>query len=119
MFSTKTDLMIDECNNLENQVVGIKNQIYELENVVHILGMLSNLDGPVTQLNTNINHLKEEYTVLRQMMQGLHKSVLYYMNCENAICDNGEQSVIRYERQRIGLTDYSTISSLLDDFVLG
>ena len=119
MFSTKTSLMIEECNNLERQVAGVMGQIYELEHVVSMLNTLSNLDEPIAQLNNQIRQLTEEQDVMRQMMQGLNKISLYYMNCENRICNNGEQSTIRYERQQVGITDYSAVAGMLDDFLLG
>lgn len=118
MFSAKTNLMIEECNNLEGQVTGVREYIYELEHVVSILNTLSDLEDPIARIRNQIKLLTEEHDIMHQMMQGLNKISLDYINCENRICDNGDQSIIRYERQQIGITDYTIIGDILDTAIL-
>lgn len=114
MFSTKTGLMIEECNNLANQMSGMREQIYELERVTSTLSALSCLDEPIARLKAQIEQMNQEYDILQQMVQGLNKISLYYIDCENRICSYGEQSTIHYKREEIGVTDYSAIAGLLN-----
>ena len=119
MFSINTSQAIEECGNLEKQVSSMFEQILELEQVVRNLNTLSCMEKPVAQLKNQIECMEKEYRVLRQMMQGLNKISLYYMKCENRICDNGEQSTIHYARQKVGISDFSSIADLLEKISMG
>lgn len=118
MFSVKTNPMIEECTNLERQVYDIRQQIAELEQVKRMLGTLSGMDGIISRMGRKWADMDDEYMIMRQMMQGLNKISLYYMNCENRICDNCEQGIVHYNRQDIGVTDLSPISNMLKGITL-
>lgn len=119
MFAINTGQAIEECGNLESQVSDLFEQIMELEQVVRNLNTLSGMEEPIAKLRNQLGCMIEEHCILRQMMQGLNKISLYYMKCENRICDNGEQSTIRYTRREIGVNDFSSIANLLEKISLG
>lgn len=113
MFSILTDYTIQECNDLEKQVFELFEQILELEQAIKELRSLSCMEEPVSRLTHQYTEMEFQYTVLYQMMLGLNKVILNYLNCENRICDNSEQSVILYARQEIGLNNFSNILNIL------
>ncbi len=114
MFSIITNQTIQECSNLEKQASELCDQIIELEQTIKELESLSCMEEPIIRLEYQKSELDFQYTVLKQMMLGLNKIILDYMNCENRICDNGEQNVILYARQEIGVNDFSNISNILN-----
>ena len=113
MFSINTSHTIEECINLEGQVSEMSEQMMELEQIIRVLGSLSCMEEPIAQLKSQLQNMDEEHYIMRQMMQGLNKISLYYIKCENRICDNGEQSTRYYPRQDIGVNDLSGWKDLL------
>lgn len=113
MFSVITDQVIQECNQLEKQVSELYEQTAELEQAVKELKGLSGMDNVIAGLMACHSQMEFEDMVLRQMAQGLHKTVVNYMQCENRICDDAEQNVIIYERQEIGVNDFSGVTDIL------
>ena len=116
MFSINTNQAIEECASLERQVSEIFEEMLELEDIVRTLGSLSCMEEPIAELKSQIQCMDEEHNVLRQMMQGLNKISLYYIKCENRICDNGEQSTMYYPRQDIGINNISDWTKLLKPY---
>lgn len=117
MFSIVTSQAIEDCVQLEQCVAQFVTENTETEAIIRELGTLSGMGEVLTRLKGEFGRMQEETRVLRQMMQGLDKAVLYYMNCENCICENAEQSVIRYVRKEIGMNDFSQISNLLGEIL--
>ena len=115
MFHIITNQAIEDCVQLEQCVSQFVTQNIETETVARELGSLSGMGEVLIRLRGELGRMQEEVRVLRQMMQGLDKTVLYYMNCENRICENTEQGVIRYMRKEIGMNDFSQISNLLGE----
>ena len=114
MFSILIDQAIKECSLLEKQVSEISWKIFELEHVIRELRSLSDMDGPIAELTRQVSEMELQYTILKQMMMALNKAILTYMSCENRICNYGEQNVIIYNRQEIGVNDLSDISDILN-----
>lgn len=115
MFSIITNQTIQECSQLERQTSELMENILELQQVTNEVRRLSCMEDPVIRLENIYSEIDFEYSVLRQMMSGLNKVILSYMNCENKICDNGEQNVIQYRRQEIGINDFSGIANILQE----
>lgn len=113
MFSIVTSQAIEDCVQLEQCVSQFASENIETESIIRELGSLSGMGEVLTRLKSQHGRMQEENRALKQMMQGLDKAVLYYMNCENRICENAEQGVIRYLRREIGINDFSRISDLL------
>lgn len=113
MFSILINQAIQECNNLEKQISELYDQMVELEQAIRELRNLSCMEEPISKLEHQYSEMDFQHTVLRQMMLGLNKIILDYMNCENRICDNSEQNVTLYTRQEIGINDFSNISNIL------
>lgn len=113
MFSIIVDQAIQDCSRLEKQVSELSGQIIELEQAIKELRSLSYMTEPVARLEHQHSQMDFQYNVLRQMMLALNKTILNYMSCENRICDNGEQNVILYARQEIGINDFSDITKIL------
>lgn len=115
MFSINTGQAAGECGNLEAQTRTMLEQMQEVERAVQNLRSLSRMEEPAARLEGQLDDMREEYHVLRQMLYGLNKISLYYIKCENRICDNGEQSTIRFARQEVGVNDLSDIADLLEN----
>lgn len=113
MFSILINQAIQDCNNLEKQISELYDQMMELEQAIRELRTLSCMEEPISKLEHQYLEMDFQYAILRQMMLGLNKIILDYMNCENRICDNGEQNVTLYTRQEIGINDLSNISNIL------
>jgi type II secretory pathway component GspD/PulD (secretin) len=104
----------NECAGLETQVYDLKNQMCELENVVKSIKGLSGMDDVIERLEKQSSNLEQEYRQLNRMLQALNKILVYYSKCENRILDNGEQSVILYNRKKVGTNDFSGILNILN-----
>ncbi len=115
MFSINTGQTAWECGNLEAQARTMLEQMQETERAVQNLSLLSGMEEPIARLEKQLGDMREEYHVLRQMLHGLNKISLYYIKCENRICDDGEQSTIRFARQEVGVNDLSDIADLLEN----
>ena len=113
MFSIIVDQAIQDCCRLEKQVSELSGQMMELEQVIKELRSLSYMTEPVARLEHQHSEMEFQYNVLKQMMLALNKTILNYMSCENRICDNGEQNVVVYARQEIGVNDFSDITKIL------
>lgn len=113
MFSIITNQTIQECNLMEKQTAELMELMLELEQVTGEVRGISCMEQPVARLEHQYSEMDFEHTVLKQMMLGLNKIILNYMNCENRICDNGEQNVILYTRQEIGTNDLTGIADIL------
>lgn len=113
MFSIIIDQAIQDCSRLEKQVLELSGQMMELEQAIKELRSLSYMTEPVARLEQQHSQMEFQYNVLKQMMLALNKTILNYMSCENRICDNGEENVILYVRQEIGVNDFSDISRIL------
>ena len=113
MFSIIVDQAIQDCSGLEKQVSELSGQMIELEQAIKELSNLSYMTEPVTRLEHQHSQMEFQYNVLKQMMLALNKTILNYMSCENRICDNGEENVVLYARQEIGVNDFSDISKIL------
>lgn len=111
MFRIMTNQAIEDCVQLEQCVSQLTAQNIEAEAAARELGSLSGMGEVLVRLEGELGRMQEESRVLGQMMQGLDRTVLYYRNCENRICGNAEQGVIRYVRKEIGRNDLSQISA--------
>ena len=113
MFSIVTNQVMEDCLQLEQCVSQLKTENMEMESIIREIGSLSGMDEVMTRLKSQHSGIREEIRILRQMMLGLDKTVLYYMNCERRICENVEQSMIQYVRREVGMNDFSQIADLL------
>lgn len=113
MFSVRLDRMCDDCVQLERQMSELNQLNMDLEYAIRALSSLSGMDDLIARLRTQKSCMEAEHIHLGQMAQGLDKIILDYTSCENRICDNGEQSVIRYVRRDIGTNDFGRISGIL------
>lgn len=116
MFSIRIEQVIQECNHLEKQVSELSGQMAELEQAIRELRSLSCMEEPIDRLEHQYSEMEYQHTVLRQMMRGLNIIILDYRNCENRICDNGEQNAALYTRLEIDVNDFSDISNILKGF---
>lgn len=115
MFHIVTNQAIEDCVQIEQCVSQLVAQNIEAESVARELGSLSGMGEVLTRLRGELGRMQEETRVLGQMAQGLDRTVLYYLNCETRICENAEQSAIRYVRKETGMNDFSQISNLLGE----
>lgn len=115
MFRIVTNQAMEACIQLEQCMTEFMTQNRETETVIRNLGSLSGMGDVLARLQGAHGRMQEESRILRQMTQGLDKTVLYYTSCEKRICENTEQGAIRYERKEIVMNDFSGISDLLGD----
>lgn len=113
MFSIVTNQAIEDCVQLGQCNAQFTTLNIETESIIRELGSLSGMGEVLMRLRSEFDRMQGEQQVLRQMMQGLDRTIMNYVNYENRICDNVEQSMIRYTRREIGLNDFSQISNLL------
>jgi hypothetical protein len=73
------------------------------------------MENIVLDMDKQITRLEQEYLSLIQMKQALSKVLLNYSKCENRICDNGEQSIIVYQRKKLANNDFSRIRNIISD----
>lgn len=115
MFSVKTDVIIDSCTQLESYAVVLQQLNMDLEGVIRNLGSLSSLEEQIDRLKRQKEVLEEEQRNLWQMAQGLDKAALYYIHCENRICNYAEEGVIRFERKEAGISRLQKIVPFLEE----
>lgn len=115
MFSIRIDQMIAEYDSVERQTAELSRQLPELEQAIRELRNLSGMEGVISGLRKQHSEMEAESVVMNQMVQALGRISLDYMNCENRICDNGEQNVIYYTRQRIGVNEFTGIANILKE----
>ena len=113
MFSTRLDRMEDSCVQLERQMLELEQLHIELESVIRSLSSLSGMDDLIVRLSTQKSCMGTESQGISQMMRGLDKITVDYMSCENRICDNGEQSIVRFVRKEVGVSDLGKVSNML------
>lgn len=115
MFSIKTDAIIDSCTQLESHTAVLRQLNMDLEDVIRNLGSLSLLEEQTARLKNQKEELGEEQRSLWQMAQGLDKAVLYYIHCENRICDYAEEGVVRFMRREAGISRLQRIVPFLEE----
>lgn len=113
MFSIRTNQMTEEYTALERQTRALFDQIAELEQIVRELQSLSGMGNAIDRLRVQRSEMEREADVMDQMTQALGRIALDYQNCENRICDNGEQSTALYERRQIGADEFWDIKDIL------
>jgi hypothetical protein len=115
MFSIVMNQAIEDCVQLGQCSAQFTDLHIETESIIRELGSLSGMEEVLMRLRSEFDRMQGEQQVLRQMMQALDRTIMNYANYENRICDNAEQSMIRYTRREIGINDFSQISNLLGE----
>jgi len=113
MLKIRISQVIDVQQNLKQQLGRLNNEIGDMEQVMQQLNGLSGMDEVQMALRRRRDQLEESYRTLNRMIQCIEKAVLYYSSCEERICDNAQQEIIVYRRHRIGISNLSNISGLL------
>lgn len=115
MFRIITNQVIEQCEQLAQCGILLTAECIETEEIRRQLGTLSGMEDILDRLKTSQYRLQEETQMLRQLTQGLDKTLQKYRNCENQICENVEQGVVCYERREIDMNDFSKLSKLLEE----
>lgn len=118
MFDIFTNYTIEDCNELTNWVNDFRYLILDAESAKSNLGSLTQMEQIISRLTYAIRDMEDENQILKQMAQALDKINYDYINTENRICENVEQSVIRYTRRDLKSVDLIEISSMLGDVTL-
>ena len=114
MFSIITEQTIQEFSRLEEQVSELLACELELEQAVRELRELSGMEGLIEGLMQRYLEIEDEFIILNQILLVLNKTILNYLDCENRICSNTEESVIFHTGWEIGTNDFSGISDILN-----
>lgn len=113
MFNVIAEQMVQECNHMERETLELSAQGIKLDEAISELKSLSAMGEAVTRLEHLRVQLDTEDMILRQMAQALNKALLYYINCENRVCGNAEQSVVTYAQRKAGMNRFSAIADIL------
>lgn len=119
MFSIVTSWAMEESIQLEQCVSWMHEEYLEAESVLRELGGLSGMEAVQGRLQSQMEIMQAEGHCLRQMMQALEKTAACYDRNENRICENLEQSAISYVEREVGVNDFSKLSGLLEEVVVG
>lgn len=113
MFSVRISPLVDACANMSQQAYRLNNQIYEIEQIIRQV----EAQESISHLAQNIKVTKDKYVndvnKYHQMSRVLDKSIIYYLNCENKICDNGEQCAIIFQRKTRVNNDLNKVISAI------
>lgn len=118
MFNVKISPLVDECVNLNQQVYELNNQTYEVAQMIRKLQEMEGFEGFISKLRTENSKFELNINVLNQMSRVLDKTILYYLNCENKICENGEQSTIRFKKKDRVSNDLNGIVNAVNSIAL-
>lgn len=113
MFSVKMEWVIESCMQLAREEYEYNQLNYELEISIQTLKGLSSLDAQIQKLLGTLSVMQGQQTILKQMTQVLDKTAISYVQCENRICDYGEQNVVRYKRREVESTSFNEIVNML------
>lgn len=113
MFRIIADQAEEDCVELEQCVSLLMAENVKIEEVVRELSTLSGMEEVLLHLYGMHDRMQEEALILRQMMQGLYRTIQCYRNCENRICGNVEQSTVRHVHREVSMNDLSRISDLM------
>lgn len=115
-FSIRIDQAAEEYNSLERQQSELYSQIVELELAVRELQKLSGMQGAIEELWAQRAQMQEEMDSMDQMVRALGRIFLYYRDCEKRIYNNGEQNIVPFEKQQIGVNGFFEIAGILSGF---
>lgn len=117
MFRIITNHAIEDCVQLERCVSQFAAENMEIEAAIRELSTLSGMEEVLLHLNGIYARMQEEADILRQMMQGLDRTVQCYVDFENRICGNAEQGTIRHVRRKVRMNDFSQILGLMEEIL--
>ena len=113
MFRVITTQLRDSCRQMERQIRNLSCEEEELERVIMTLSALSGMGNIIPQLQKELRIMQEEEQILRQMLQVLSKVLSHYMNCENRILSEFEQSTFTFHPKDMGMFEIPEGSSLV------
>lgn len=117
MFRIITKQAIEDCARLEQCAVLFETEHAETETIIRELGTLSGMEEVLARLRGVCGRMQEQSRILRQMAQGLDRTAQCYKNCENRICGNVDQSVVRHVHRKVGMNDFSRLSNLIEEIL--
>lgn len=119
MIQVKIDGIGDACVQMEQQYSEYCQLNGEIEKAIQILNTMSSkdLDDLVKQLKKQKEDMEHNQAQLGRMAQGLDKIAISYIQCENEVCDFGEQLIYRFPREEVGYTDLSDVTGMLSKIV--
>ncbi|MDE7028952.1 MAG: hypothetical protein K2P63_03125 [Lachnospiraceae bacterium] len=117
MLKIRIDQAIYVQQNLLQQLRSLDSAIGELEQAMQQLNGLSGMDGVLMGLRRQKDRLEESRRTLDRMSRCMEQTILYYNSCEDRICDYALQEIIIYRRHRIGTSNLSGLSGLLQSIL--
>lgn len=117
MFRMITDQAIEDCAQLAQCAAQLETEQIEMETIIRELGTLSGMEEALLRLRGVRGRMQEQSRILRQMTQGLDRAAQCYRNCENRICGNADQSVIRHVHREVSMNDFSQLSDLIEEIL--
>lgn len=96
MFRINIEPVISSSTYLESQAAELQQMNIDLDGIIRNLSSLSSLGEQISRLKNQKKTLEEEQSALLQLAQGLDKTVLYYIHCENRICDNAKEQTVPF-----------------------
>jgi len=116
MFSINQIPIRDECNNLITETKKMYNLVSDVNDVISSLRTLTGLEGAISDLSRTRNNMLDEYDTIWQVTTVLEKTLTYYLRCEKDICNNCEENIVTYVRQKVMMNNFSGLESYLRPF---
>lgn len=113
MFQVVIPQLQNGCTQIEQQIRALSYMAEELENVISVISSLSGMEDIAVQLRKQLRDIREEETVLRQMLQVLNKVLMHYVKCENNNINEFEQNNYFFAVRDVGIFELQSVSGLI------
>lgn len=113
MFQVVIAQLQNGCAQIEQQIRTFSYMTEELENVISIMSSLSGMGDIISQLRKQQRDMREEETILRQMLQVLNKVLMHYITCENRNINEFEQNNYSFVIRDVGVFELQRVSGLI------
>lgn len=115
MLDIFTNCTIEQSYGLQSELSSLRYIRSDVESVRSNLYSLTQMDGIIARLNGVIGTLESECDSLRQMGQAMDKINYCYINNENRLINNAEQSMVIYRRRNLTAVNLTGIANVLED----
>lgn len=103
----------NSCHQIEKQVRTLSSVVEELESMIPAISVLPGMQELSGRLTANLEELREEERLLRQMLQVLNKILLNYVSCEDRLINEFEQNIYFFQPKEIGVFQVQKVSDLI------
>lgn len=113
MFQVIIIHLYNSCGQIEKQVRALQGVAQELESIVPAVNALPGMEEIAGRLVGQLEQVREEERLLRQMLQVLNKILLNYVSCEDRLINEFEQNIYFFQPKEIGVFQIQRVSDLI------